>query len=267
MTTNQHYIPQFYQRLWECEKKGHIWELDKRHRKNADKGIRMQAIRTRNSQNCLYEADKNTPNNAVENWYGKFETLYAESYRKLIDSRMCLCKISDKDKLMLCKLFANFSARNPLNLYDNRRNNALASCFTLGEPNPVIDRRYIQNLVAFAEGEMIEVFGGENEKGNPEMLGEFTRELYSCNVQILVSAEQNIVFCDYIIEQVSYPDEYYFPICPTMLAVFSKEQDIIDKSIRRITAEEYKRFSQLYLKSTVIERIYANNRCVLENLI
>jgi len=65
----------------------------------------------------------------------------------------------------------------------------------------------------------------------------------------------------------SYPDEYYFPICPTMLAVFSKEQDIIDKSIRRITAEEYKRFSQLYLKSTVIERIYANNKCVLENLI
>lgn len=267
MTTNQHYIPQFYQRLWECEKKGHLWELDKRHRKNADKGIRMQAIRTRNSQNCLYEADKDNPDNAIENWYGKFETLYAESYRKLVDSRACLCKISDKDKLMLCRLFANFSARNPKNLYDSRKNNALASHFTLGEPNPVIDRRYIQNLIAFTEGEMIEVFSRANEKGNPEMLGEFARELYACKIQILVSSESNIVFCDNIIEQVSYLNKYYFPICPTILAVFSKEHHANDKSVRKITPEEYSRFVRLYLKCPKVERIYANNRNVLDNLI
>lgn len=267
MTTNQHYIPQFYQRLWECEKKGYLWELDKRHRKNADKGIRMQAIRTHNSQNCLYEADKAKPDNAIENWYCEFETKFAESYRKLIDSRACLCKISDDDKLMLCKLFANFSARNPKNLYYNRKNNALASRFTLGEPNPVIDRRYIQNLIAFAEGEMIEVFGRANEKGNPEMLGEFARKLFDCNIQILVSSKSNIVFCDNIIEQVSYLNEYYFPICPTMLAVFSMEPHASDKNVRKIAPEEYKRFSQLYLKCNTIERIYANSRCVLEDLI
>ena len=266
MTKNQHYIPQFYQRLWECEKKGHIWELDKRHKKNADKGIRMQAIRTRNSQEYLYEADKDNPNNAIENWYSKFETLYAELHRKLIDSRACLCKISDNDKLVLCRLFANFSARNPINLYNSQKNNALASHFTLGESNPIIDRRYIQNLVAFTEGEMITVFGTEKEKWNTQMLGEFTRKLYSYNVQILVSPEQRIVFCDNIIEQVSYPDEYYFPIHPTMLAIFSKSQRFEDKSIRQITDREYARFIKLYLENDNVKRIYANRKDVLEHL-
>ena len=267
MTTNQHYIPQFYQKYWECEKKGSLWELDKRHRKNADRGIRMQAIRKRNSQEYLYEADKENPNNAIENWYGKFETPYAKLYRKLIDSRACLCRISDNDKFMLCRLFANFSARNPINLYNSQKNNALASHFTLGEPNPTIDMRYIQNLIAFTEGEMIEVFGRDNEKNSPEMLGEFAKELYSCNIQILISNEPNIVFCDSIIEQVCYPDEYYFPICPTMLALFSKGHYLADKTARRITVEEYSRFSQLYLKNKKVERIYANNKYALEHMI
>lgn len=269
MTTNQHYIPQFYQRLWECEKKGHLWELDKRHRKNADKGIRMQAIRTRNSQNCLYEADKDNPNNAIENWYNKFETKFAERHKKFIKicSRACLLKISDTDKITLCKLFANLSARNPTNLYENRRNNVLASRFTLGEKNHTVDRRYIQNLVAFTEGEMIEVFGSKTKFNHGEFLSEFARKLYSYNIQILVSNESNIVFCDNIIEQVSYPNEYYFPICPTILAVFSKEHHANDKSVRKITPEEYSRFVRLYLKCSKVERIYANNRNALDNLI
>ncbi|MBR4320006.1 MAG: DUF4238 domain-containing protein [Oscillospiraceae bacterium] len=266
MTSNQHYIPQFYQKYWECEKSGYLWEFDKRHRKNADKGIRIQAIRTRNSQKYLYEADKDNPNNTIENWYGKFENLYANRYKKLINNEVYLCRISDNDKLMLCRLFANFSARNPINLYNSRRNNAFASLFTLGEINPIIDRRYIQNIIAFAEGEMMEVFDDESKKSSSEMFGEFAKELYSCNIQILVSNKPNIVFCDNIIEQVAYPDEYYFPLCPTMLAIFSKEHRLSDKIVRRIASEEYMKFIQLYLKSKNVERIYANNRFVLENM-
>lgn len=267
MGKNQHYIPQFYQKLWECEQKGRLWELDKRYKNNADKGIRMQAIRNRNSEEYLYEADKENPNNIIENWYGRFETAYSEHYKKLIDSRACLCKISDKDKLLLCRMFANLSARNQINLYNNQKNNEIASHFTLGEQDSLIDKRYIQNLVAFAEGEMAVVFERENENENLQMLGEFAGKLYSYNVQILFSPEDQIVFCDNIIEQVSYQDEYFFPLHPSMLAVFSGSQCYEDKSIRKITSKDFEKFVRLYLENDIVKRIYANNKDILESLI
>lgn len=262
MTTNQHFIPQFYQRYWECEKMGFLWEFDKRHTNGRDKGIRRQAIRTRNSQDCLYEADEDNPNNAIENWYGKFETLYAIRYKNLINSRACLCRISENDKLMICRLFAHFSARNPINLYNNPRNNAVAAHFTLGVPNKRIDRRYIQNIVAFTQGGMFEIFGDDQI-----MYSDFEKELISCKLQILVTDEPIIVFCNGLIEQVCYPDEHYFPVCPTMVAFFSKSEEIIDRGIRKMTSEEYKRFIRLYLENESVKQIYANNKSVLENIL
>ena len=262
MTTNQHFIPQFYQRYWECEQKGFLWELDKRHINGTNRGIRRQAIRTRNSQDNLYEADEDNPNNAIENWYSKFETLYAVRYSKLINSRLCLCRIPENDKLMICRLFAHFSARNPINLYNSSRNNALASHFTLGEPNKKIDRRYIQNLVAFTEGGMNEIFGDDQK-----IYSNFEKELISCKLQFLVTDEPKIVFCNRLIEQICYLNEYYFPVCPTIVAFFSKSDDINDKEIRKMTSEEYKRFIQLYLRSKSVEKIYANNKGALENML
>lgn len=262
MTTNQHFIPQFYQRYWECEQKGFLWELDKRHINGTDRGIRRQAIRTRNSQDYLYEIDGDNPDNAIENWYSKFETLYAVRYNNLISSRLCLYRISENDKLMICRLFAHFSARNPINLYNSPRNNAVASHFTIGEPNKKIDRRYIQNLVAFTEGGMNEIFGD-----NQKIYSHFEKELISCKLQFLVTDEPRIVFCNGLIEQVSYLNEYYFPVCPTMVAFFSKSDDINDKEMRKMTSEEYKRFIQLYLRSKNVAQIYANNKSVLENML
>lgn len=262
MTTKQHFIPQFYQRYWECEKKGFLWELDKRHTNGTDKGIRRQAIRTRNIQDYLYEADEDNPDNAIENWYGKFETLYAARYEKLINSRTCLCRISDNDKRMICRLFANFSARNPINLYNSPKNNAIASHFTLGEPNKRIDRRYIQNLVAFTEGGMNEIFGDDQN-----IYSNFEEELISCKLQVLVTDQPRIVFCNRLSEQVCYYNEYYFPVCPTMVASFSKSDNINDKEIRKMTSEEYKKFIQLYLKNKSVEKIYAINKSVLENML
>lgn len=78
MTTNQHYIPRFFQKYWECERRGFIWELDKRYVSSSNKGIRQQAIRSRNSEKCLYEADEMNPTNINENWYNKFETIYSK---------------------------------------------------------------------------------------------------------------------------------------------------------------------------------------------
>lgn len=262
-TANQHYIPRFYQKLWECEKKGFLWELDKSHRNNADNGIRKQAIRFRNSQEYLYEADESNPTNIVEKWYGKFENLYSERYKCLISSLGCMCKISARHKLMICKMFANLSARHPKNVYNNAQNNALASHFTLGEPNKRIDRKYIQNLLAFSQGGMYEVFGG----GESECLGEFEQKLLSLNIQLLVSDKPNIVFCNSIIEQISYHDEYYFPICPTVLALFSRESKTADGIIRKITLEEYRRFIRLYIDSKEVEQIYANNKLSLEKIL
>lgn len=267
MTVNQHYIPQFYQKYWTCERKGSLWEFDKQHKNNSNKGIRMQSIRSRNSQDNLYESDINNPDNAVENWYGKFETRYSVPYKKLINSRACLCKISDDNKRMLCRLFANFSARNPINLYNNKRNNILASHFTIGEVNPEVDKRIISNIVAFSQGEMMGILYDDEDINSSEMVSDFAKELLSCNVQILVSNKSDIVFCNNLVEQVCYSNEYFFPICPTMLAFFSKNCYLEDKVVRKITPEEYSRFVQLYLNNNMVTRIYANNKCTLEHMI
>lgn len=264
MTKNQHYIPQFYQKIWECEKKGHIWQLDKQHKNNIDKGIRMKAIRTQNSENCLYEVDKNNPNNNIENLYGKFETRYAKKYRNLIKDlkKERICKISDNDKHTLCKLFANFSARHPINIYDNEINNNLASHFILDRKasnnkiDPNINKRYMQNYIALIEGSVFK-----------EVESNFARFLWNyCNIQIFTSDEENIVYCDNIIGQISYSDEYYFPMSPTILAKFSTKSYVKDKPVVKITSEEYQRFIQLYLSSPTVKRIYASNKHTLENI-
>ena len=142
------------------------------------------------------------------------------------------------------------------------KNNAIASHFTLGEPNKRIDRRYIQNLVAFTEGGMNEIFGDDQN-----IYSNFEEELISCKLQVLVTDQPRIVFCNRLIEQVCYYNEYYFPVCPTMVAFFSKSDDINDKEIRKMTSEEYKRFIQLYLNNKSVEKIYANNKSVLENML
>lgn len=261
MTHNQHYIPQFYQRYWECERKGFIWEFDKEHRNGRNKGIRQQAIRTRNSIQCLYEADKDNPTNAVENWYGKFETLYSNRLKALLNRRSCMQMISETDKSMICKLYAHFSARNPMNLYNNRFNNSLASHFTLGEPNPLIDRRYIQNIIAFSEGAMMEIFGGD-----PEFMGNFERQLQSYNLQILISNQENIVFCDSIISQVRNNKELFFPICPSLVAYFTRNLTACDRMLRKITDDEYMRMIRIYLLNHSVKKIYAKSRSTLEYL-
>lgn len=262
MTINQHYIPQFYQKFWECEQKGYIWEFDKRHINNADKGIRKQAIRKRNSQEYLYEADVNNPDNATEKWYSNFETKYSVLYKKLIDNRAYICRITEDEKKLICKIFAHFSARNPINLYHNRGNNAMAAMYTLGIEDKDVDRRSIQNLIAFSEAGMYEIFGGKEE-----ILGEFEEKLRLCNLQLLFSDKPNIVFCNNLIKQIGYVNEYYFPISPYILAFFTYADSYEDKIIRKITDEEYGRFVRLYMRSIFIERIYSSSEKVLKEIL
>ena len=109
---------------------------------------------------------------------------------------------------------------------------------------------------------MNEIFGD-----NQKIYSNFEKELISCKLQMLVTEEPRIVFCNRLIEQVCYLNEYYFPVCPTMVAFFSKSDDSNDKEIRKMTSEEYKKFIQLYLESKSVEQIYANNKSVLENML
>ncbi len=258
MGKNQHYIPQFYQRYWECtEANGHIWELNKNYN-----SIRKQAIVSRNSEFHVYEPDIDNPDDAIENWYSRFETKYSVPYKELVRKRAYLYKISNEEKRLICRIAANFSARHPINIYRNPMNNAWAERFTLGIKNKSIDRRSIQNLLAFSEGGMYEIFGGEEE-----ILGEFEETLLLSNMQLLFSEKPNIIFCDKMIHQVSYRKEYYFPICPYIVARFSAASKYEDKMIKRITDEEYLRFTNLYYKNRIVEHIYACTDTVLKELL
>ncbi len=252
----QHIIPQFYQKYWESENLKQIWEYNKKY-----KTIKEHSIVSRNQATYIYEPDVNEPSNAIENWYSCFETKYSIPYRMLINSIACKYRITYEEKRLVCRLFCNFSARNPFNVYKNQRNNALASKFTLGIDNKVVDRRSIQNMLALSEGGMYEIFGGDNA-----ILGEFERELLLCNVQFLFSDKPNIIFCDNIIEQVCYQNEYYFPISPNILAFFTHSIKYEDGRIRSISDTEYDRFVKLYLNSNLVERIYASSHRVLSEI-
>ena len=70
-----------------------------------------------------------------------------------------------------------------------------------------------------------------------------------------------------MIQQVSYRNEYYFPICPYIVARFSAFSKYEDKMIKRITDEEYLRFTNLYYKNRIVERIYACSDTVLKELL
>lgn len=260
MTTNQHYIPRFYQKYWGCETQGFVWELDKQHITNADKGITKQAIRSRNTQECLYEVDEKKSTNKFENWYREVEAYYADCYKRLVDSIDRQGEITKKGKLLLCKMFAQFSARNPNNLYCNPKSQFLAASYRLLTNNWSIDQRYLQNMIAFLEGGMGEMFDGISKSHS-----DFEKELLSYRLQILISDEPQIVFCNSITEQVCYWKEYYFPISPTMLASFSKSDVSTDMEIRKITSEEYLRFIRLYLRNPRVTHLFAKRRLPLDN--
>ena len=257
MTKNQHFIPRFYQKYWECEKPGHLWSYDKQY-----KTIRQRPITANCSEEYLYEADVDNPDNAMEHWLGKFETLYSGRYKKLITSRTCINTLSEQDKILICKFFSNFSARNPKNVYNNPENNLLAARFTLGIEDKKIDRRSINLLLATAEGGMSDIFSPKEE-----ILGDFEETLRSSKIQLLYTAEPTIVFCDSIVKEVSCAGECFFPLCPNMVAHFSWDKNVEDRTVRRMTDEQYRRFILLYTRSRLVKRIYAQSKDVLEKII
>ena len=252
MTKNQHYIPRFYQQYWECEHKGHLWLWDKNYSKQE---IRHHSIKKNCSGEYIYEGDIQNPDNAIEYWYGKFETRCALRYTKFIKSRFCLKRVSLEQKNVICHLYAHLSARNRINIYENTQNRAIASRFTLGVMDEDVDRRYMLNLVALTESGTIK-----------ESTSTFAKELMTYKMQILISDKPNIVFCDNVIRQIHSMEEYFFPLCPTMLAHFIKSDEVADGEVRKITETEYSRFIDSYIASDYVKRLYASNKYTLEEI-
>lgn len=244
MTTNQHFIPQFYQRYWQCERKGYIWALDKKF-----SNVRQRPIKSNCSIDNLYEVDEKKPTNIFENFYREeIEDKYAKDYARLINSRNCRLYFDLADKTMICRLYSNFSARNIINLYKNPQNHALVSHFTLGgNIDRRIERKWLLNVLPFSGSD-------------------FEEKLLQYGVHFLVLDKPNIIFSDCLIEQVCYADEYYFPICPYIVAYFSKKNTTEDGVIKKITDEEYKRFLDLYINSSYILQLYSNNRNILDDI-
>ena len=219
-------------------------------------GPRQQAIKSNCSKRFLYEVDLKKPDNCVEDLYGKFETDYSKKYKNFMNGCLAIQKISIQQKEMICLLYACFSARNEKNLYKNPKNLSIASQFTLGIKDKKVDQRTICNLVALANGGVIEK--------SSSVWGE---ELQSYKIQILRSDKPNIIFNDYITEQLNGNGEFFFPLCPTMVAFFTKSADTLDRGIRKITSEEYSRFIDLYVNDSNASRIFASNRTVLDEIV
>lgn len=250
MGKNQHFIPRFYQKYWECERRGYLWEFDLMH---STYGPHQKSIRKNCNGDYIYEGDTNNPNNAFEHWYELFENSIAPDYANLINSRYCFRVLTANQKELICRLFSHISARSYTNVYENVDNHILALHFTLGIKNKTIDRRNILNMIALANGGTLE-----------GTTSSFADELMNYRIQILVSDKPNIIFCNNIIQQVHVADEFFFPLCPYMVAFFTKSPSAIDGEIRKIKEEEYSRFIELYANSYYVSSLYASNKEVLD---
>lgn len=253
ITENQHYVPKSYQKYWSINRNGYIWELDKQSYE-----IRKTTTNSSCSLNYLYEADKTHPDNIFEKKYSHFEQKCGNIYRRLFNARNCLIKISDYDKEMICKIFANFSARHPFNLYGNLNNTILASYFRIETEPKYISIRILQNLIA-----IMNIMPMEN---NQLRKSEFEKQLLSSNLQILVTSEPKICFCNSLIEQIGTETEWFFPLNPYMLAYFSTNATAENKTIRKITESEYKTYIRLYAFHPLVRYIYATDASILEQI-
>ena len=253
MGRNQHFIPVFYQKYWESERKGYVWGFEKKY---SNQGLRQFAISRNCSKDYLYEGDSSKPTNAFENLYNEFETRSAKPFSQLIDSRNCIQRVDGKTKKLLSDMYSNFSARHERNLYGSMENHRLASLFTLGKADKTIDRRYILNMISLSKSRVYE--GVESDFGN---------RLMSYKFQVLVSNEPKIVFFDSIVEQIHYENEYYFPICPTMVARFADDIDSADGTVRIIRDREYERFIDMYMLHPLVTKVFSSDKRILERVV
>ena len=251
MTENQHYIPQFYQRFWTSETPGRVWALDKTH-----KSIRQKAISHSCSDSNTYEADLCNPNNVIDDCYNAFENKYSVKFKSVMGYRYVLTRFSYDQKTLIARLFGHFSARNPYNIYEDSRAAIVISMFTIGDTKNAIDDRYLKNAYALGQGSTIE-----------DSPGDFEEELMTYNMQVLISDKPNIVYSDCIIEQLYNNSEFFFPLCPNMVAHFAGKIDDDDGLIRKITDEEYYRFLSYYASDDRVSYIYSNNENVLKGII
>lgn len=249
---NQHVIPQFYQYYWESESKGRLWALCKTE--DYEK-VRLRAIRNNCSYDYVYEGDERNPSNCYDKYYQRYENSISTVYKRFINGMTMTYRIPKEDKRMVCQLFAHLSARNPKNIYGNLINLLLASKYTLGFEDRKVDQRHLLNMIALADS-----------GANGETITEFANDLMTYKMQVLITTENNIVFCDSIMQQLYQKNELFFPLCPSMVAWFTRDLRIEDGLIRKISREEYERFINRYIKSNLVYEIYSKDRKILDEI-
>ena len=97
MVINEHIIPRFYQKYWQCSRDVFLWCLEKKY---SHQGVRQRPISKNCCEKYVYEADQYHPNNVFEKAYSEYETKYAPFYADLV--HMCTnCSLQIKKHWML----------------------------------------------------------------------------------------------------------------------------------------------------------------------
>ena len=250
ITKNEHFIPRFYQKLWESkESKGYVWCFNTELR-----NVFKTSIRYACSKNYCYEPNEQNPNNSFEKMYGKFESEFAPKYKRLINNISeicCLYKITQEDKETICKLYAHLSARHPDNVY-GLKTLVITSGFTLDIEDFKEDRRTLQNIYSLGKSGIFNEF-----KGN------FEKILNQQNIEILLSDTPNIIYTDCITNKIKTK---YLPLSPYVLAKFSAKDTNADRVIRKITEKEHKEFLKEYVQNGYTTKLFASNKEILEDI-
>jgi hypothetical protein len=266
-TKIQHYIPQFYQRNWQdviADNIGKDTEFKRVYQyiKKSDE-FTITTIKNCCQEQNLYEASKKHSTNYFEKQYSKIEGEISSQIQSLIsilknislfypyeyrNSLLLSTSVTDEEKNMLIKFLSHLSARHPDSVYKNSKH--MSANYSLTE-----EQKKIHSYDKLTETERTKLKYNYLALENNSLEKKLKEQGYK--IQILVSDEPKIFYCNAITSKlVTKDDEYFLPLSPTILVWFTKNIFITDKKVCPLNNETYKKFVKTYFNNDTVVEIY-----------
>lgn len=272
----QHYIPQFFQRNWKNQIQSNSDKKEESLLRIYKYEKKKNLFSTTTIKNCcqeknLYEPNKSKPNNYFEKQYCKLE---GEISHKIFETIGMIEKMIFKDenpqiekinnnmqilqeqKEILIRFFAHLSSRHPQSVYGD-----------------ISHINHINDYLLTSTQKQIHNYNNLNKESKSRLVlnylaledNRFENRLKDYKLQVFISDQPDIFFCDNITSKIVTQDnEYFLPLTPYILIWFTKNIFITDKKILPINKSIYEKFVKTYFNNPAVNEIYGINQQYLD---
>lgn len=240
MADNQHIIPRWYQKAWEDEQRRVCNYNLKMGATQSKFCYSRKSTRRIGSKNFAYEADIKNPTYIFDNAYTEFENGIQNDYAKML-CHLAMApryRLTPEERLLLCKVTANFLSREIDNVAYNYLTDRITSRFTLGLDDKEMERRWMNLCIMSTEG---------------PMQHDWQLELLNGVITLYKFSEPCVMYTN-VLHQNLEQRRTYLPLSPYMLVVFDAYGPY-DSCIKYNF--NYKLLMQEYLNNSRITDFYA----------